>query len=338
MIDARFFDSVGPFSVAHLARMVQGEVHGNGETLIHHLGAVSSDALPESLTFYVDKRLHIDWSQKRFSACVVSPENISFMPEDMHLIIVSSPYKAFCDIARAFYPNVEHHLITASHHDGVHSSAKIGQNVTVSAGVLISENVEIGEGTSIGPNVVIGRGVKIGKYCKIQANVTIMCSVIGDNVTILPGTCIGQAGFGFMMTPEGPIDLPQLGRVVIQDDVSIGANTTIDRGSLTDTKIGAHTRIDNLVQIAHGVEIGVGCIIVAQVGISGGTKIGDFAAIAGQAGVTEHLNIGKGARVAAQSGVMRSVPDGETVGGSPAVPIGEWRRQCVALSRMIRKK
>lgn len=338
MIDERFFESAGPLSIDHLAGVVQGEVRGDAHVLIHNLAPVNSDSLPDALTFYADKRLHVDWSQKRFLACVVASEDVSSMPEDMHLIIVASPYKAFCDIALTFYPNVEDHLITASHHAGVHPSATIGKNVTLSPGAVVSAQAEIGEGTCVGPNVVVGHGVKIGNYCKIHANVTIMCSLIGDNTTILPGTCIGQAGFGFMMTPEGPIDLPQLGRVLIGDNVSVGANATIDRGSLTDTKIGAHARIDNLVQIAHGVEIGVGCIIVAQVGISGGTKVGDFAAIAGQAGVTEHLDIGKGARVAAQSGVMRSVPDGETVGGSPAVPIGEWRRQCVALSRMVRKK
>ncbi len=338
MIDDRFFHNVGPFSVGALSDIVHGEVRGDECMPINNLGAVLDVGSPNAITFYVPGRHQVNWTQSRFSACIVSPEDVETLPQSITCIMVSSPYRAFCAIARVLYPNVEDYLIASSQDYGVHENASIGPNVHLSPGVVVAEDAEIGEGACIGPNVTIGRGVKIGKYCKIHANVTLMCSLIGNSVTILPGTCVGQAGFGFKMTADGPIDLPQLGRVIIDDNVSIGANSTIDRGSLKDTKIGAHTRIDNLVQIAHGVELGVGCIVVAQVGIAGGTRVGDFSALAGQAGVAEHLEIGKGARVAAQSGVMRSVPAGETVGGSPAVPITEWRRQCVTLSRLARKK
>jgi UDP-3-O-[3-hydroxymyristoyl] glucosamine N-acyltransferase len=168
--------------------------------------------------------------------------------------------------------------------------------------------------------------------------VTITHAVIGNNVILHTGIRIGQAGFGFHMDHNGHFPMPQLGRVIIQDHVDIGANTTIDRGSAEDTFIGASTRIDNLVMIAHNVHIGRGCIIVAMVGISGSTKIGDYTSIGGQAGLIGHLNIGKGVQISVQSLIVKDIPDGMKVGGSPAVPSVQWHRQTIALKKLALNK
>jgi UDP-3-O-[3-hydroxymyristoyl] glucosamine N-acyltransferase len=202
----------------------------------------------------------------------------------------------------------------------------------------VGARAEIGRRTLIGANAVIGPGVVIGDDCVVGAGATISHSLIGDRVNVYPGARLGQDGFGFAMGPEGHLKVPQLGRVIVEDDVEIGANTTIDRGAGPDTVIGAGTKIDNLVQIGHNVRLGRGCILVAQVGISGSTRFGDGVAAGGQAGFTGHLHVGAGARIAAQSGVMRDVEPGATIGGSPAVPIQEFLRQGVVLHRLARRK
>jgi UDP-3-O-[3-hydroxymyristoyl] glucosamine N-acyltransferase len=168
--------------------------------------------------------------------------------------------------------------------------------------------------------------------------VTLSHCLIGARVVLHPGVRIGQPGFGFAPDREGPIKIPQLGRVVIGDDVDIGANTTIDRGSGHDTVIGPGTMIDNLVQIGHNAVLGRGCILAGQVGISGSTKLGDFVMAGGQAGLAGHLNIGTGARIAAQAGLMRDVEPGSTVAGAPAVAITSWWRQVAILQRLATKK
>jgi len=179
---------------------------------------------------------------------------------------------------------------------------------------------------------VLGADVRVG------ANVSISHALIGARVRLYPGVRIGQDGFGFALDPARFIKVPQLGRVIIEDDVEVGANTTIDRGAVPDTIIGAGTMIDNLVQIGHNVQIGRGCVLVSQVGISGSTRLGDHVMIGGQAGLSGHLTIGSGARIGAQAGVMRDVAPGETVLGAPALPMREFFRQVAALQRLAKKK
>jgi UDP-3-O-[3-hydroxymyristoyl] glucosamine N-acyltransferase len=192
----------------------------------------------------------------------------------------------------------------------------------------------IGAGAVIGAHAVIGPDVHIGRGSTIGANASVSHALIGDRVIIHPGARIGQDGFGFAMGPRGHLKAPQVGRVIIQNDVEIGANTTIDRGANRDTIIGEGTKIDNLVQIGHNVTIGRHCVIVSQVGVSGSTDIGDFVAIGGQAGLTGHLRIGAGAQIAAKAGVMNDVPAGQRWGGAPALPIREYFRQVAALGKL----
>ena len=217
-------------------------------------------------------------------------------------------------------------------------TARLGEGTAVEANAVIGPGVEIGKRCLIGANSVIAAGSVLGDEVRVGANVSISHALIGSRVRLYPGARIGQDGFGFALDPKAFVKVPQLGRVIIGDDVEIGANTTIDRGAVRDTIIGSGTMIDNLVQIGHNVQIGRGCVLVAQVGISGSTRLGDHVMLAGQVGLAGHLVIGSGARIGAQAGVMRDVAPGETVMGSPASPAKEFFRQIAALQRLARRK
>ncbi|MBY0430781.1 MAG: UDP-3-O-(3-hydroxymyristoyl)glucosamine N-acyltransferase, partial [Rhodospirillales bacterium] len=255
----------------------------------------------------------------------------------MALLLTDQPYHAYARIAQAFYPMPRLEGWTAPN-AVVDAGAIIGEGCRIEWGAVIGPGVEIGRNCHIGANAVIGAGVVIGDDGIIGANATISHAIIGRRAFIYPGVRIGQDGFGFAMSPLGHLKVPQLGRVIIHDDVEIGANTTIDRGAGPDTVIGAGCRIDNLVQIGHNVQLGRGCVIVAQVGISGSTRLDDFVAIGGQVGIGGHLRIGTGAQVAAQSGVMRDVPAGKTMCGSPAIDARDYWRQTVVLSQLAKTK
>ncbi|MDE2065552.1 MAG: UDP-3-O-(3-hydroxymyristoyl)glucosamine N-acyltransferase, partial [Bradyrhizobium sp.] len=227
---------------------------------------------------------------------------------------------------------------------GIHPSAIVSDGAfvdrTAEVGPLsvIEAGAEIGPGCRIGPCTVIGGGVIVGRDCRIGAHASLSHAVLGARVYIYPGARIGQEGFGFASTKDGFLSVPQLGRVIIGDDVEVGANTTIDRGSSRDTVIGAGSRLDNLVQIGHNVVLGRCCVIVAQVGISGSTVLEDFVRVGGQAGMAGHLRIGQGAEIGAQAGVMSDLPPGATVLGSPARPLKDFFRQIAALRKMAKRE
>jgi UDP-3-O-[3-hydroxymyristoyl] glucosamine N-acyltransferase len=334
MPDVRFYKKQGIFSLKMLAEKSGAEWDGNPNFELHDIASLEKASSTEICAVMRKEGLE-SLPTSKAGAYILNPDYKQQAPKDANLILTKTPYKTFAAIMRIFYPFPQAELRVQSME--IHPSAKIGEGCLISPGAYIGEGAEIGENTYIGPNVIIGHGVIIGHRCVVHSGAHISYTLMGNGVTVFPGASLGQTGFGFVMDTDGPVDMPQLGRVIVGDNVRIGANTTIDRGTLGDTVIGSGCRIDNLVQIAHNVQLGRGCIIVAQVGIAGSTKIGDFAAIAGQAGLTEHLNIGKNVRIAAQSGVLRDVPEGETIGGSPAVPVKEWRRQCVILSKLARK-
>jgi UDP-3-O-[3-hydroxymyristoyl] glucosamine N-acyltransferase len=219
----------------------------------------------------------------------------------------------------------------------VHESAAVGRGSQVDAGAVIGREVEIGERCHIGCNVVIGDGVQVGDDCRIGANTSISHALIGRRVGIETGVTIGSQGFGFVPGPAGLTRMLQLGRVVIEDDVQIGANCAIDRGATGDTLIGAGTVIDNLAQIAHNVRLGRHCVICAQVGIAGSSVVGDGVMLGGQVGVIDHLKVGARARIAAKSGVMRDVEPDAVLGGCPAIEIKTWHRQTIGLARLFKR-
>ncbi|MEF3368082.1 UDP-3-O-(3-hydroxymyristoyl)glucosamine N-acyltransferase, partial [Methylocystis sp. 9N] len=275
---------------------------------------------PGDLCFYDDPRYRRALADCRATACFLRARHLPLLPEGVIGLVVDNPQRAMTRATAHLFPEALRpgSLFQArgvSPGAAVHPEARLEPGVTVDPGAVIGPGAEIGAGAVIGPQAVIGPHVRIGRDCAIGAQASVTHALIGDRVIIHPGARLGQDGFGFAPTARGYLKTPQLGRVIVQDDVEIGANTTIDRGATRDTIIGEGTKIDNLVQIAHNVVIGRFCAIVAQAGVAGSCEIGDFVQLGGQAGVAGHLTIGEGARIAAKSGVMRDVPPGARVGG-----------------------
>jgi UDP-3-O-[3-hydroxymyristoyl] glucosamine N-acyltransferase len=338
MPDPRFFHAAGPFSLEELARIAGAELDAGADP-----GALISDvapldrAGPADIGFLDDARYLPQLSQTRAGACLLRRAVADKAPEGLAVLLTEEPQRGYARIAETFYPRTRGP--SAIHPSAVVApSARIGEGTRIAPGAVVGEAVEIGNDCCIGPNAFIGPGVRLGNNGIVGAGATLMYCMIGERAIIHPGARIGQDGFGFILGQDGHQKVPQLGRVLVGDDVEIGANTTIDRGALGDTEIGSGTKIDNLVQIGHNVRLGRGCIVVAQVGISGSTSIGDFVMIAGQAGLSGHLNIGHGARIGAQSGVMRDIAPGETVFGYPAMPRKQYMRQVALLARLAKKR
>jgi UDP-3-O-[3-hydroxymyristoyl] glucosamine N-acyltransferase len=255
------------------------------------------------------------------------------------VLCVREPYRAFVDVARRLFPKAlrPSSLSEASGTAAsatVHPTARAEQGVTIEANAVIGPRAEIGADTLIAANAVIGADVRIGRGCSIGSNVTIAHTLIGDRVIIHSGCQIGQDGFGFVMGAKTHTKVPQLGRVIIQDDVEIGANTTVDRGGIRDTVIGEGTKIDNLVQVGHNTMIGRHCIIVAQTGISGSATIEDFVVLGARCGIRDHVTVGEGAQVAALAIVAGDVPPKALVGGWPAQPLRNWQRALLTLKHL----
>lgn len=336
MTDKRFYKKTGNYSLEELALHCQGQVRAKTSAIISDVAPLAF-AQNGDLTFFHNPKYQDQLSETQASACLIHPDHVDKAPAHLALIITTTPYRSYAKIAAFFYPAAEpsEHVSPLA---SIHPNAIIGYGVTIAPFAVIKDSAEIGNHTIIESHVTIDSGVVIGENCHIHANTTISHTIMGNNVLVKPGARIGQKGFGFEMDEKGHIDVPQLGRVLIHDNVEIGSNTTIDRGAGPDTIIGRGTRIDNLVQIAHNVVIGENCVIVAQVGIAGSTKLGKFVVAAGQVGITGHLSIGDGVKIAAQSGVMRNVSSGETIAGSPSVPVRDWHKQTIALKRLIQPK
>ncbi len=338
MADPRFFVRTGPYSLDALAALSGASLHDPRDAgrLFRDVAPLET-AGPGDVTF-LDNRKYIDaFARSCAGAAFVDKRLIGKAPAGMALLIAADPYKAFARAAQAFYPATP---VTPRRAPSavIDPAAAVPPDCEIGAHVVIEAGVRLGARVQIGANTVIAAGVELGDDCRVGANVTLSHCVIGARVLLHPGVRIGQPGFGFAPDPQAPVKVPQLGRVIIGDDVDIGANTTIDRGSGHDTVIGPGTMIDNLVQIAHNAVLGRGCVLAALVGISGSTRLGDLVMVGGQTGFAGHLYIGSGARIAAQSGVMRDVEPGATVGGSPAVAFGLFMKQVAILQRLAKKK
>jgi UDP-3-O-[3-hydroxymyristoyl] glucosamine N-acyltransferase len=298
---------------------------------------------PRDLVFLDNPRYAGELEHTAAAACLVTAKFAARVPQGTVALVTHQPYRAFAVVAGKLFPDAMRPgsmFGSAGQAPGsfVHPSARLEPGVVVDPGAVIGPGAEIGSGTVIGANAVIGPQVRIGRNGSIGPNATVIHALLGDRVILHPGVRIGQDGFGFALGPQGHLKVPQVGRVIIQNDVEIGANTSIDRGANRDTVIGEGTKIDNLVQIGHNVVVGRHCIIVSQVGIAGSVTIEDFVALGGQVGVVGHVRIGMGAQIAGSSNVNDDVPPGARWGGTPAKPLKEWFRELTLVANLAKRK
>lgn len=338
-----FFKNNGPFSIGEVIHLIDAQPVDpkEGEVALHDIKPLEM-ANVGHLTFFENKKYLSQFEVTKASACIVSPAFKDHETTAGVQLVVPDAYRAYAKVLDHFYPEASAALAYGTYEEEtpslIHSTAMIEEGAIIEPGAVVGREARIGRGSKILSGAVIGTRCYIGRNCLIGANVSISCSIIGDHVTIHQGASIGQDGFGFAMGPQGHMKVPQIGRTIIQDHVEIGANTTIDRGALSDTVIGEGSKIDNLVQIAHNVVLGRNCIIVSQVGISGSTELGDFVVFGGQGGCVGHIKIGTGVQIAANGKITKSVEPGSIIGGAPAVPILEWKRQIVAIKRLASRK
>ena len=341
MGDPIFFRRAGPFALRTIAAETGAALRdeGAGEREVAGLAPIEA-AGPGQLTFFDNPRFLAAFLDSKATACFVAPRFVDRAPCELALLITPQPSRAFAQAAALFYPDALRPLGAFGRASGVSAqaavdpTARLEENVTVEPLALVGPDAEIGRGTVIAAGAVIGHGVRIGRDCSVGPGASVLHALIGDRVIIHAGVRIGQDGFGFAMGPKGHLKVPQVGRVIVQNDVEIGANSTVDRGSNRDTVIGEGTKIDNLVQIGHNVTIGRHCVIAGQAGISGSCSIGDFVAIGGQAGLADNLTVGSGAQIAAAAGLMGDVPAGAQYCGCPAMPARQFFREVAALRKL----
>jgi UDP-3-O-[3-hydroxymyristoyl] glucosamine N-acyltransferase len=338
MADPRFFRRLGPFRLEDIAVKVGAELldPSTKDVVISDIASLEA-AGPGELSFFNHSQYQSAFRATRASAVVTTRGLAQNGPSGVCLMSVDQPQLAFAQIGLLYYPShsPEPEISADARID---PSAVIGKGARIDAGAVVGAGAEVGAGCHIACHAVIGSGVVLGKDCAIGANTCISHAIIGARVQIATGVGIGGQGFGFVPTANGRLRIPQLGRVIIENDVEIGANCAVDRGSTGDTVIGAGTVLDNLVHIAHNVRLGRYCVICGQVGIAGSTVVGDGVMIGGQVGISDHLHVGSGARIAGKSGVIRDVKEREAVGGYPAMPIREWHKQTAASMRLSERR
>jgi UDP-3-O-[3-hydroxymyristoyl] glucosamine N-acyltransferase len=333
--DARFFTRCEPqllSAVAAAALGVAPDLH-----LVLRGIAPLQTAGRDEVSFLDNNRYAAALEVTSAGAVIVHPHMRERVPPATVPIVTDRPYEGWARVAALFHP-------PQPRLPGVHPSAIVAESAVIDPSTevgplsVVEAHAEIGPHCRIGPAAIIGAGVVIGRDCRIGAHASLSHALLGARVYVYPGARIGQEGFGFATTPNGFLTVPHVGRVILEDDVEIGANTTIDRGSIRDTVVGAGSRLDNLVQIGHNVVLGRCCVVVAQVGISGSTTLEDFVRVGGQAAMAGHLRIGRGAQIGAQAGVISNVSPGAMMLGSPAQPKHEFFRQVATLRRMVQRR
>ena len=338
MVDRRFFTNHGPFSASQLAEATGAALRNAGDGGRSFTDVSPLDRATASDVSFFDNTKYLDqFTNSTAGICFLRQKYAEQAPAGMVVLLTEDPYRCYALAAQKFYPHAKSKTGVAASAT-IDPTASIGEHVAIAPGAVIGANVTIGDRSSVGANTVVGDGVQIGADSHIGPISTLSHTMIGNRVLIHRGVHIGQDGFGFALGRDGHVKVPQLGRVVIEDDVEIGSGTTIDRGTGPDTVLGEGTKVDNLVQIGHNVQIGKRAVIIAQCGISGSTRIGDGVVIGGQVGIAGHLKIGAGAKIAAKSGVMNDIPAGASYGGAPAIPVVDWHRQTIAISRLIKPK
>jgi UDP-3-O-[3-hydroxymyristoyl] glucosamine N-acyltransferase len=340
MTELLFFERPAGLTLADIARLTGATARG-GALLDRRITSIASldQAGPSDLAFLDRASFVDDLKATKAGICLVAPRFAEQAPPEVGVLIAAEPYRAFVEVTRTLFAGAlrpsslfEATGVTPGAH--VHPSARLERDVTVDPGAVIGPHAEIGARTRVGATAVIGPRVRIGRECSIGAGSSVTHCLMGDRVIVHPGSRIGQDGFGYVMGRAGHLKVPQVGRVIIQDNVEIGAGTTIDRGANRDTVVGEGTKIDNLVQVGHNVVIGRHCILVAQTGIAGSVTVGDFVVLGARVGVNNHVTIGEGAQIAAVSVVHGDVPPGARWGGIPAKPLKVWFREMTLLEQM----
>ena len=336
MYNSRFHFLKGPFSLGVLAKICDGRVYDKHDPslLIHGIGSLDS-AKSGEITFIAIKKTSHKLFNTLASACIMEDYDPKIVPKSIACIISSDPHASYAKIAQKFHPQIPSNPEVSGNAD-ISNSCIIGKKVKIESFTVISDGVVLKDFVEISSGVYIGPNVTVGARTKIFSGVSIECADIGDDVVIYSGVRIGQSGFGFAPTNKGHIKIPQVGQVVIGDNVEIGANCCIDRGSTNNTVIGDGSFLDNLVHVAHNVQIGKHCAIAGQVGIAGSAVIEDFCMFGGQVGIGGHVHIGKAVQAAGQTGITRNVKNGKRIAGTPAVSLTQYHRQAVKLKHLAR--
>ena len=335
-----FFERAMPIPLAALVAKIGAELaqDADGSTLIDDVKPLA-EAGRGNLSFLDNRKYLPQLAATQASACLVAPAFRDRVPSHTAALVTAAPYRAFALALQHFYPDAlrSKTALAMAGEPPVHASSELGEDVIIEPGAVVGREARIRSGSVIAAGALIGYRVSIGRECYVGPGASVTHALIGDRVILHAGVRIGQDGFGFAIGKEGHLKVPQIGRVIIGDDVEIGANSCVDRGALKDTIIGTGTKIDNLVQIGHNVVVGRHCLLVGHVGISGSSELGDYVVMGGQSGAAGHLRIGRGAQVAGGSHVKDDVPAGARVGGTPAVLLTEWGRQLAVLKRLARR-
>ncbi len=341
MVDPRFFNKQEFVTLKRICELLDINLPDTCSPVKHIRDIARIDsANQDEITFFHNTKYLEALKKTNAFACVIAKEYANYVPETTIALIVDEPYLAHAILLREFYSlkgtgKNENGKTYISDRASVSKSAKIGDGSYICDFAVIEDNVVLGKNTYVGSNTTIQTGVVIGDDSHIEPNVTIGFAEIGQRAYIKAGARIGQQGFGFHVGKTGITDVMQIGKVKIGDDVQIGANSAIDRGSMGDTKVGSHSRIDNFVYLAHNVELGEFCVFAGQTGLAGSVRVGDGCFMGGQVGIAGHIEIGDRVTIAAQSGVMQNVPSNSRIAGTPATNVINWHRQTVALRKLV---
>ncbi len=344
MTDPVFFVPSRRYTAIEVANLSGAGLVDSDHANVEIKGIASAADGGAGMLVYVEGRRNAALAEKLDAAAVLCTADIAEkVPPGIAVLVTPKPQAAFAMIGRLMFPAAaspgpltgETGISPRAHID---PTARLEAGVIVEAGAVIGPMAAIGSGTIVAPNAVICRFCQIGRDCYIGPTACIQYALIGNRVIVHGGAMIGQDGFGFVAGASGPERIPQIGRVVIQDDAEIGTNTTIDRGAMADTIVGEGAKIDNLVQVAHNVRIGRGCIIAGHCGLSGSVVLGDHAMLGGGVGIADHITIGARAQIGAAAGVMHDVPAGERWVGAPAVPMRDFFRQVAAVQTLAKTK
>jgi UDP-3-O-[3-hydroxymyristoyl] glucosamine N-acyltransferase len=333
MPDRRFFEHAGPFSLAELAGLSGLEVEPAAAGLMLNRAAPLVRSDERSVSFLSDRKYLSDLEATKAAAVFVPQAFRDSVPKGCVAVVTPEPQAAWARAAAKLHP------IRRMEGDAfIHPTAELEEGVYLAPGVVVGPGARIGRGTTVGSHAVIGPGVALGRDCDVGSFVSLHCTLGGDRLHLSAGAMIGEAGFGVAGSSKGAVAVPQLGRVILQDGVGIGANSCVDRGAFDDTAIGENTKIDNLVQIGHNTVIGRNCALAGHCGISGSVTIGDGCLLGGRVGIADHVTVGDGARLGANAGVIGNVPAGATWGGFPAQPLRDWAREMAWLRRQGGKR